>query len=66
MVRILISLAICFALANALPSTLKSLKALTPSEEYTHSLTVDEDEPEQYQLFWKLVDDDEFIQFEVH
>lgn len=39
---------------------------LKPSEDYTHSLVVDNDEPEQYHLYWKLVDNDEYLQFEVH
>ena len=56
---------ICCMLCGTVPSH-RALKPLEPSEEYTYSLTVDEDEPEVYQLFWKLVDNDEYIQFEVH
>ena len=43
----------------------EQFKPLVPSETYTHSLIVDEDEPEQYQFYWKLINKDE-IQFEVH
>ena len=47
-------------------ATIKPLKPLEPSEDdYTHSLEVDEDNPEQYQLFWKIINEDE-IQFEIH
>ena len=53
-------------LCSAVSSPSRSLKPLKASEEYTHSLIVDEDEPLIYQIFWKLVDKDEFIQFEVH
>lgn len=42
------------------------LKPLVPSEaDYTNSIIVDEYQPEQYQLFWKLLGKDE-IQFEFH
>ena len=44
---------------------IKQLQPLVPSEDYTHSLVVDEDEPEKYQVLWKLTNNDE-IQFEVH
>jgi hypothetical protein len=40
------------------------LRALEPIESYTHSLTVDENNPNQYKLFWKLVKDE--IQVEAH
>jgi hypothetical protein len=39
---------------------------LKPSENYTHSRIVDDDEPSLYQIYWKLVENDESIQFEVH
>ena len=43
-----------------------SLNPLFPSEnDYTHKLIVDEDNPSQYVLFWKMINDDE-IQFEAH
>lgn len=38
---------------------------LTPSESYTHFEYVDENNKDQYRLFWKLLVNDE-IQFEVH
>jgi hypothetical protein len=44
---------------------IKKLQPLLPSEDYTHSLIVDEDAPEKYQVFWKLINNDE-IQFELH
>lgn len=50
---------------QAVPSP-RALKPLEPSEDYTHSLVVDEDEPDLFRLYWKLVDNDEFLQFEVH
>lgn len=58
---------ICFiALKSLNAASKKSLKPLAPSEDdYTHSLEADEDKPDQYQLFWKIINDDE-IQFEVH
>jgi hypothetical protein len=42
------------------------LKPLVPSEDgYTGSIIVDEYNPEQYQMFWKLLSKTE-IQFELH
>ena len=41
------------------------LDALVPSENYTHKIVVDEDQPLQYVMLWKLLDGNE-IQFEVH
>lgn len=41
------------------------LSALEASEDYTHKLIVNDDDPNQYQLFWKLLSNDE-IQFEIH
>jgi len=55
----------CIALSTAAPSP-RSLKPLSPSDEYTHSLVVDEDEPNRYQIFWRLVGNDEYIEFELH
>ena len=43
----------------------EQLQPLVPSEAYTNSLFVDENVPEQYQIFWKLINEEE-IQFEVH
>ena len=44
----------------------RNLNPLVPSEDdYTHSLTVDEENPNQYQIMWKLINNDE-IQFELH
>ena len=37
---------------------------LAPSENYTHSLYADDDNPQIYQLYWKLIDK-ETIQFEI-
>ena len=48
------------------PFAPRLLNPLTPSEDYTHSLVVDDDEPQQFHLYWKLIDNDEYIQFEVH
>ena len=61
--KFLIATTFCFILINA--ATIKQLQTLVPSETYTHSLIVDVDEPEQYQIFWKLINEEE-IQFEVH
>ena len=45
---------------------LKPLKPLIPSEDdYTHNIFVDEDNPDQYILLWKIINENE-IQFEVH
>lgn len=41
------------------------LSPLVPSEDYTHVEVVNEDDPSQYQIFWKLINEDE-IQFELH
>jgi hypothetical protein len=47
-------------------ATLKPLKPLVPSEDdYTHSIAADEDNPNQYVLLWKIINEEE-IQFEVH
>jgi hypothetical protein len=43
----------------------KSLKPLEPSEAYTHSVNMDDDDKDLYKLFWKILDNDE-IQFEIH
>lgn len=43
-----------------------NVKSLQPSENYTHSWIVDQEQPELYQMFSKLVDKDQFIQFELH
>ncbi len=44
----------------------QQLKPLVPSEDgYSSSIIVDEDNPEQYQIFWKLLGKSE-IQFELH
>lgn len=43
----------------------KQLAPMVPSENYTHSLIVDEDAPEQYIMLWKLINEHE-IQFELH
>ena len=43
-----------------------TVNPLIPSEnDYTHRLVVDEDNPDQYILFWKIINEEE-IQFEVH
>ncbi len=42
-----------------------TLQALVPSEDYTHALEIDEDNPQQYLLLWKMINSSE-IQFEVH
>ena len=36
-----------------------------PSESYTYKIIIDEDEPELYQLLWKINNNDEIV-FEVH
>ncbi len=41
------------------------MDTLVPSEDYTHKLIVDEENPNQFVLFWKMINDDE-IQFEAH
>jgi hypothetical protein len=53
---------ILFDLSSIESSKFKPLK---PSENYTHNLIIDEDDPDQYVLLWKLLDNSE-IQFEVH
>ena len=63
--KLILILTVYGIFCGAVPSH-RALKPLEPSEDYTYSLVVDEDEPMVYQLFWKLVDNDEYIQFEVH
>jgi len=66
----LLSLLLKFALSanmnNNLLGNSRELKPLVPSESYTHSLEVDEDDPNLFRLFWKLVDNEKSIQFELH
>lgn len=50
---------------DAFGERLLETRPLTPSEIYTHSATPDDENPQQYKLFWKRVGDDE-IQFEAH
>ena len=57
---ILILAVISQASAASLP-----LAPLKPSEEYTHSTVIDEENPSQYAVYWKLINKEE-IQFEVH
>jgi hypothetical protein len=58
-------LIILIALFNTFVLNEAAFKPLVASEDYTHQLIVDDEAPEQYQLFWKMVNDDE-IQFEIH
>ena len=61
-----VSLIITFFCINLFDAGIvKQLRPLEPSENYTHNLIVDEDIQDQFQVFWKLINDDE-IQFEVH
>ncbi len=41
-----------------------AIKPLVATEEYIHSKIVDDDSPNQYQIFWKF--DNDTIQFELH
>jgi hypothetical protein len=41
------------------------LKPLEPSENYSRSLIADDTQTNQYQVFWKILDNEE-IQFEIH
>jgi hypothetical protein len=55
-----------FKLINAASiNEFKALKPLEPSEPYTHSINMDEDDKSLYKLFWKILNNDE-IQFEIH
>jgi hypothetical protein len=55
-----------FKLINAASiNEFKALKPLEPSEPYTHSINMDEDDESLYKLFWKILNNDE-IQFEIH
>ena len=53
------------ALSLSLPNG-KSLSPLTPSESYTHSIQADEDDDKLYKLYWKLINNDNEILFELH
>jgi hypothetical protein len=44
---------------------LTSSNPFQPSESYTHKIIIDDEEPELYQLLWKINNNDEII-FEVH
>jgi hypothetical protein len=46
-------------------SFVNGLKPLEPSENYSRSLIADDTQPNQYQVFWKILDNEE-IQFEIH
>jgi hypothetical protein len=39
---------------------------LEPSEEYTHELVIDEDNPSQYKIFWKILNNTNEILIEAH
>ena len=41
------------------------IQPLIPSEDYANTIVVDENNPNQYLLLWKLINQDE-IQFEAH
>ena len=47
-------------------SNAKNLSPLIPSESYTHSIQVDEDDDKLYKLYWKLINNDNEILFELH
>ena len=67
--KILIVLISILSLSRAksepLPSAHKRLQALVASESYTHYEYIDEDNKDQFRLYWKLLENDE-IQFEIH
>jgi hypothetical protein len=47
-------------------ATFKPLKPLVPSEDdYTHNIAADDNDPNQYFLLWKIINEEE-IQFEAH
>jgi len=52
-------------ISTATLKEIKALKPLEPSESYTHTVSMDEDDEDLYKLFWKILDKDE-IQFEIH
>lgn len=60
-------LAIFFFSCNIIfAANIKSgLKPLQPSEDYTHSTVADEDSPDLFVMYWKILNDQE-IQFEIH
>jgi hypothetical protein len=53
------------ATCSILISLSSALTPLKPSENYTHFLDADQQNPSQYVLYWKLIGTDE-IQFEAH
>jgi hypothetical protein len=63
--KMLVKLALLVVILNEINAASFKLKPLEPSEAYTHSAVVDEDDPNLYQVFWKLINNDE-IQFELH
>jgi hypothetical protein len=64
LIQIVIFILIFVVLHDA--ATLKPLKPLVPSEDdYTHNIVVDEDNPNQYVILWKIINEEE-IQFEAH
>jgi len=51
---------------NIINGTPLIFRPLKPTESYTHTLVVNDDMPTQYVIFWKLINNGEEIQFEVH
>ena len=55
--KLLLTFAFCFSDCFSIPT-------LNPSETYTHKLIVDDDQPELFELLWKIINDE--VIFEVH
>ena len=64
MFKLLILTSILLALASEVISSSKALSPLKPSEPYTHTASIDEDDLDLYRLYWKPTN--ETIQFEIH
>jgi hypothetical protein len=51
---------------SCLAASVRTLTPLKPSESYTHSSIIDEDDPELYKIYWKQIENNTAIQFELH
>lgn len=47
-------------------STPKTIVPLHPTEKYTHSAIIDDTKPDNYKVYWKILNETDEIQFEIH
>jgi len=51
---------------SCLAASVRTLTPSKPSESYTHSSIIDEDDPDLYKIYWKQIENNTAIQFELH